>query len=85
MRRRVGVAQLVACLGNGVAVPERVSPNDDVPLKQIGGTKATDEEPLRTAVALLAGFRLRPSSPDELARLMVAVSSLLPGKANSSA
>ena len=77
---QTGVAQLAACLGNGVAVPGRVSPNDDVPLKQIGGTKATDEEPLRTAVALLAGFRLRPSSPDELARLMVAVSSLLPGK-----
>ena len=60
---QIGVAQLVACLGNCVAVPERVSPNDDVPLKQIGGTKATVVEPLRTAVALLAGFRLRPSSP----------------------
>ena len=77
---QIGVAQLVACLGHGVAVPERVSANDDVPLNQIGGTKATAEEPLRTAVALLAGFRLRPSSPDELARLVVAVSSLLPGK-----
>lgn len=77
---QIGVAQLVACLGHGVAVPERVSPDDDVPLNQIGGSKSTAEEPLRTAAALLAGFRLCPSSPDELARLVVAVSSLLPGR-----
>ena len=77
---QVGVGQLVACLGHGVAVPARVSPDDNVSLEQIGGTKATAEEPLRTAVALLAGFRLCPSSPDELARLVVAVSSLLPGR-----
>ena len=77
---QIAVAQLVACLDHGVAVPERVSPDDDVPLNQIGGTKATADEPLRTAVGLLAGFRLRPSSPDELARLVVTVSSLLPGR-----
>ena len=77
---QIGVAQLVACLGHGVAVPERVSPDDDVPLSQIGGSKSTAEEPVRTAAALLAGFRLCPSSPDELARLVIAVSSLLPGR-----
>ena len=77
---QIGVAQLAACLGDSVAVPGRTRPDDDVPVGQLGGTKATAAEPLRTAVALLAGFRLRPSSPDELARLVVAVSSLLPGK-----
>ena len=76
---QLGVAQLVACLGEGVPVPERVRPDDDIPVEQIGGNKSADSEPLRTAVALLAGFRLRPSSPDELARLVIAVSSLLPG------
>ncbi len=77
---QIGVAQLVACFGNGVGGPERVSLDDDVPLDQIGGTKATASEPFRTAFALLAGFRLRPSSPDEVTRLVVAVSSLLPGR-----
>ena len=77
---QIGVAQLVACLGDDVPVPERVRPEDDVPVERIGGTRSAAAEPLRTAAALLAGFRLRPSSSDELARLVVAVSSLLPGK-----
>lgn len=77
---QIGAAQLAACLGDGVSGSERVRPDDDIPIERIGGTKSTAAEPLRTAAALLAGFRLCPSSPDELARLVVAVSSLLPGK-----
>ena len=77
---QIGVAQLAACLGDGVSAPERIRPDDDIPIERIGGTKSTVAEPLRTAAGLLAGFRLRPSSPDELARLVVAVSSLLPGR-----
>ncbi len=77
----VGVAQLVARLDNEeVFGPALVRTSSDVPVSRLGGDASVAAEPLRTAAALLAGFRLHPRSPGELVRLMVAVSSLLPDK-----
>jgi len=78
---QLGVAQLVALLDHGdVFGPGLVWTRSDVPIEQLGGSKEDAPEPLRTAAALLAGYRIRPESPDELARLMGALSSLLPEK-----
>lgn len=78
---RLGVAQLVARLeGDGLFGPALVRATDDVPIERLGGDKSVAAEPLRTAAALLAGFRVRPGSPEELVGLVVALSSLLPDK-----
>src|SRR5262249_28776086 len=78
---RLGVAQLVARLdGDEVFGPDLVRPTGDVPVSRLGGDESIAAEPLRTAAALLAGFRLRPNAPDEVVRLVVALSSLLPDK-----
>lgn len=75
----LGVAQLVARFEHDdLFGPALVHSSADVPITRIGGEKSVAEEPLRTAAALLAGFRTRPDSPSELGRLMVALSSLLP-------
>ena len=72
-----GVAQLVACLdNNNLFGPDLVRPNSGKPDTRIGGNKSASAEPLRTAAALLAGFRIRPESPDETVSLVAAVSSL---------
>lgn len=77
----LGVAQLVARLADGgVFGPALVRTNSDVPISLLGGGKSVAADPLRTAAALLAGFRVRPDSPEELVRLTVALSSLLPDK-----
>lgn len=81
----VAVAQLVARLDDGALFgPALVRATGDVPLSHLGGTRDVAAEPLRTAAALLAGFRVRPDSPDELARLLSAPSSLLPHKGDFS-
>lgn len=78
---RLGVAQLVARLADeGVFGPALAGTNNDVPISRLGGDKSVAAEPLRTAAALLAGFRVHPDSPDELARLTITLSSLLPNK-----
>jgi hypothetical protein len=78
---RLGAAQLVAHLGSDdVFRPELISATDHVPIEQLGGDNSVAAEPLRIAAALLAGFRMRPDSPDELVGLLVALSSLLPDK-----
>jgi hypothetical protein len=51
-----------------------------VAVARLGGDAAVEPEPLRTAAALLAGYRARPESPNELARLGGALSSLLSDK-----
>ncbi|WP_280378670.1 N-6 DNA methylase [Nocardia wallacei] len=82
---KLGVAQIVAHLdGDEVFGPDLVRPTGSVPVGRLGGDESVAVEPLRTAAALLAGFRLRPNTPDELARLTVALSSLLPDKGQSS-
>lgn len=78
---KLGVAQMVARLdGDEVFEPDLVRPTGGVPVSRLGGDESVAVEPLRTAAALLAGFRLRPNAPDELVRLVVALSSLLPDK-----
>ncbi|MBF6125058.1 N-6 DNA methylase [Nocardia brasiliensis] len=78
---KLGVAQMVAHLdGDEVFGPDLVRTAGGVPVSRLGGEESVAAEPLRTAAALLAGFRLRPNAPDELARLVVALSSLLPDK-----
>ncbi len=78
---RLGVAQLVARIDEpDVFGPEIISSTSDVPVARLGGSKAAAPEPLRTAAALLAAYRLQPTSPQELARLFAALSSLLPDK-----
>jgi hypothetical protein len=75
---RLGAAQLVAHFdGGSVFTPALVRCNADVPLVSIGEGPADDEEPLRTAAALLAGFQLRPSSRNELVWLLGALASLV--------
>lgn len=81
----LGVAQLVAGLmDEDLFGPALVRSTGDLPIERLGGDKSVAEEPLRTAAALLAGFRLRTDSPDELVRLVVALSSLLPDRAQFS-
>ena len=78
---KLGVAQLVARLDDDQLFgPELVRPDGDVAVSRLGGDDSVAVEPLRTAAALLAGFRLRPNAPDELVRLVVALSLLLPDK-----
>ncbi|MGH9100848.1 MAG: N-6 DNA methylase [Acidimicrobiales bacterium] len=78
---KLGVAQLVARLDDDdVFGPDVIRPTGDVHISRLGGDESVAVEPLRTAAALLAGFRLRPSAPDELVRLVVTLSSLLPDK-----
>jgi hypothetical protein len=78
---KLGVAQLVAQLdGDEVFGPDLVRPTGDVAVSRLGGDVSVAVEPLRTAAALLAGFRAWPNTPDELVRLVVALSSLLPDK-----
>ncbi len=78
---KLGVAQLVARLdGDEVFGLDLVRPTGGVPVSRLGGDESVAVEPLLTAAALLAGFRLRPNAPDELVRLVVALSSLLPDK-----
>lgn len=75
---RFGVAQLVARLENDdLFGPALVRSTGDVSVERLGGDKSVTVEPFRTAAALLAGFRMRPESPDELVRLVATFSSLL--------
>jgi len=75
---RLGVAQLVARLDDDhLFGPGLVRSDSDVPITQLGGDAAVAPEPLRTAAALLAGYRIRPESPNELVRVVGALSSLL--------
>lgn len=74
----LGIAQLILRLDDDECWgPDIVLTSGDVPVSRIGGNKSVSTEPLRTAAALLAGFRIRPEMPDELIRLLVALSSLL--------
>ncbi|WP_175483008.1 N-6 DNA methylase [Actinokineospora iranica] len=78
---KLGVAQMVARLdGDEVFGPDLVRPTGGVPVSRLGGDEPVAVELLRTAAALLAGFRLHPNASDELVRLVVALSSLLPDK-----
>ena len=73
----LGCAQLVARLDNEDAFgPGLVLPSDDTPLSHLGAEVVSDEEPFRTAAAILAGLLPRPRSSAELVRLMGAISSL---------
>lgn len=75
----LGVAQLVTQLeDDGLYGAALVRSTGDPLIELQGGDNLITAEPFRTAAALLAGFRVRPVSPDELVRLVVAVSSLLP-------
>lgn len=77
----LGVAQWVASLTDEELFgPALVRSTGDLPIERLGGDRSVAAEPFRTAAALLAGFRVRPDSPDELVRLVVALSSLLPDK-----
>ena len=78
---RLGVAQLLARIdGDDVFGPPLVLAKSSVPIKQLGGDDSVSPEPLRTAAALLAGFRMLPNIPDELVDLEVTLTSLLPDK-----
>jgi hypothetical protein len=78
---QLGVAQLVARLDDEELFgPGLVRSTGSLSLGQLGGDKAVAAEPFRTAAALLAGFRVRPESPDELVRLAVALTPLLPNR-----
>lgn len=78
---RLGLAQVVASMDDvDLFGPELVRSNRDVPVVRLGGNSAVEPESLRTAAALLAGYRTRPESPDELARLGCTLSSLLADK-----
>jgi hypothetical protein len=82
---RVGVAQLMAWLED-TSLPRSVTVRSDrvVSVEPLDGDGAAGVEPLRTAAALLAGFRSQPESTDEVLRLLVALSSLLPNSGEAS-
>lgn len=76
----LAVAQLVARLeDDGTFGTSLVRTKGDTPISRLGGDESVAPEPFRTAAALLAGFRMRPQSPKELTRLLVALSSLMSG------
>lgn len=78
---KLGVAQLVARLdGDDLFGPDLIRPTGDVDISRLGGDESVAAEPLRTAAALLAGFRVRPRTPDELVRLIAALSSPHPDR-----
>ncbi len=75
---RVGVGQLLTWLGDDSRFDAAlVLPHGDLPIEQLGGDETVSAEPFRTAAALLAGFRAQPESPEEVVRLLGAVSPLL--------
>jgi len=75
----LGAAQLVAYFDDdrSVFTPALVKSDGTAPLASIGGGSEDEAEPLRTAAALLAGFRVQPGSRIELAWLLGALTSLL--------
>jgi hypothetical protein len=82
---KLGVAQLVARLeGDELFGPDLIRPTIEVDVSRLGGDESVAAEPLQTAAALLAGFRVRPNTPDEMVCLMAALSPLLPDKGQSS-
>ena len=74
---KLGADQMVARLRHDEHFgPQLVRTSDKTALARLGASEATDEEPARTAGALLSGYACSPSTADDFVGVVGAITSL---------